>query len=463
MSSIQQIVTVTANTGSSTRRTQPFGYPMIFANFSGGSQLAAYSSIAEVGAVHNVGTAPYIMADVMFGQQNAPSRIYIGRRSTEVAQVVTLTLSADLVSGNTFAATVNGSSISVLYASSHSATLSAIAAAIEALGSVLTCVADAGPRTLVITGDLADTTYGGAVTVTGETITGGASQATITETATTALVNAVTDLNTLANDLGSSADWYAFCTDLRTDSRIQLISSWAASNKRLFAWQSDTAAILDPDSTNDVGYAISAAGDDWSVGLYYGDDTKYKDAAWLASKISADLDNISTTWVYQRLAGSGSYSNLTTAQEAALAAKDVNYYSQLETGAGGTQPGVTGSGRFIDERVGLDWLKRRSEEVLAAALVDASNRQSKIPHTPSGRSLLAGVALGVLQKGVRTGFLTDEPLENADGSVTDRKPRVEVVTPSSADLTARRVSLNGFGYLAGAIHEIQLYAITLEV
>ena len=462
MSSIQQIVTVTANTGSQTRRTQPFGYPMIFANFSGGSQLAAFSSIAEVAAVHNSGTAPYRMAAAMFAQQNAPSRIYIGRRTTEVAQVVTLTLSADLISGNTFAATVNGSSISVLYASSHSATLSAIAAAIEALGSVLTCVADAGPRTLVITGDLADTTYGGAVTVTGETITGGASQATITEAATTALVNAITDLDTLANDLASSADWYAFCTDLRTDSRIELISTWAATNKRLFVWQSDTAALYDASSTSDVGYNISAAAEDWSVGLYYGDDTVYADCAWLASKISADLENLSTTWVYQRLVGV-TYSNLTTAQETALAAKDVNYYSQLETGAGATQPGVTGSGRFIDERVGLDWLKRRSEEVLAAALVDASNRQSKIPHTPSGRSLLAGVALGVLQKGVRTGFLTDEPLENADGSVTDRKPRVEVVTPSSADLTARRVSLNGFGFLAGAIHEIQLYAITLEV
>ena len=464
MSSINQIVNTTVATGSAGTPRAGFSAPLLFALFAGGTQLKAYTSLAEVAADHATSSAPYKMAQRLLGDPTfKPSTFYIGRRSTEVAQVVQLTVSADFVSGNSIAMTVNGQAITVPYNTSSAQTLSDLADAIAALDSIETAADTAGPpRIIDVTGETDDPDYGGGVTITGAVVTGGASQPTITQAETTALVNAVTDLQTLSADLALSSRWYAFCSDLRTDTRIQLIADWAASSQRLYVWQSNTAALYDPDDSTDVGSVISTAANDRAVGLYYSDDAVYADAAWLGRQIAIDVDNQTTIWRYVRLQRV-TYDNLTGAQEAALEAKSVNYYSQLETSRGAVQAGVTGAGNPVDQRVGLDWLRRRSTEDLVRAIVSATERGSKIPHTPSGYSALAGVALARLRQGVRTGFLTDEPLIQDDGSVVDRTPRVEVTAPTSDDRAARRISMTAYGWLAGAIEEIQLYAVTLEV
>lgn len=88
--------------------------------------------------------------------------------------------SADLITGNTVNFTVNGVAITpVVYATSHLATMQAIANAIAAIPSVSSAVVGgASDRTITIISN-----PGTATAVTVATVTGGASQATITTTA----------------------------------------------------------------------------------------------------------------------------------------------------------------------------------------------------------------------------------------------------------------------------------------
>lgn len=87
--------------------------------------------------------------------------------------------SADLITGNTVNATVNGVAITpVVYATSHLATMQAVANAIDAIPSVSSAtVGGANNRTITIISNV-----GTATTVSVFTVTGGASQATVTTT-----------------------------------------------------------------------------------------------------------------------------------------------------------------------------------------------------------------------------------------------------------------------------------------
>jgi hypothetical protein len=92
-----------------------------------------------------------------------------------------LVLDANLVTGNTFAFTLNGEAVSVLFATSHLATMNAVAAAVEALtgASYDATVGGAGNRTLTVVASNV------AVDAASISITGGASQAGVVETRST--------------------------------------------------------------------------------------------------------------------------------------------------------------------------------------------------------------------------------------------------------------------------------------
>lgn len=91
-----------------------------------------------------------------------------------VREVTTVTFSADLVTSNSVTITVDGTALSpVVFATSHDATMAAIATAIQATAGVLT--ATASGRVITVTGANA----GDPFTLTSSAVTGGASQATV--------------------------------------------------------------------------------------------------------------------------------------------------------------------------------------------------------------------------------------------------------------------------------------------
>ena len=96
-----------------------------------------------------------------------------------VREVSTITLDADLVTSNSVVVTINGTALSaVVYATSHDATMAAIATAIQANADVLT--ATSSGRVITVTGANAGDPFTLAMT-----ITSGASQANVTIAETT--------------------------------------------------------------------------------------------------------------------------------------------------------------------------------------------------------------------------------------------------------------------------------------
>lgn len=99
-------------------------------------------------------------------------------------QIQDLVFSAALITGNVTNGDVNGAAITpITYATSNAATLTAIAAAIQAHPDVETAVSD-GTDTITVTG-VTDK----EVALTNFVVTGGASQATVSVTETQALTN----------------------------------------------------------------------------------------------------------------------------------------------------------------------------------------------------------------------------------------------------------------------------------
>ena len=127
--------------------------------------------------------------------------------------------SADLITGNIVNMTVNGVAITpVTYATSHLATMQAIANEIQAIASISSAVVGGvGDRTITIISNV-----GTATAVTVGTVTGGVSQATITTTASQSgtffgvvqavynkMNNWIPDIgNNLTRSSGTSAPYY---------------------------------------------------------------------------------------------------------------------------------------------------------------------------------------------------------------------------------------------------------------
>jgi hypothetical protein len=88
------------------------------------------------------------------------------------------------------------------------------------------------------------------------------------------------------------------------------------------------------------------------------------------------------------------------------------------------------------------------------AFIRASSVNDKIPMNDDGIQLLAGTALGVLDRLVRAGHYLDD----ASSSLTDRRtPYVDAPTfasLSAAQRAARRITLSGEAVFAGAVESI---------
>ena len=198
--------------------------------FAAGTVKGVYGSLEEVVDDFAVGTEPYEFATAAFSQDNGFSKLKIGVKGVsqswtaaytaltnadadfyavaiesrdyfEIVEVSTavqaagkmfmgvtadvdagnpatiggrMIFSADFVASNSIAMTINGTPISpVTYATSHAATFAALVTAIEGALTGESVTADAVARTIVITSPT-------AFTITGITVTGGATQAAAT-------------------------------------------------------------------------------------------------------------------------------------------------------------------------------------------------------------------------------------------------------------------------------------------
>jgi len=398
--------------------------------------------------------------------------------------VVTLTMSADLITGNSFSCKVNGITVGpVAFATDNDTTMAAIAAALEATDDILTAVVSGTPpnkHVITCTGY-----WYTPVSITEALVTGGATQATcaVLKTAETDRIRYYTSLAAVVADgfvagdpeytaalqfFGQSpapsqiaiinkrpsaetwvealADtitrsngnlWYGLVAETRTKADVKLIAAWANTNHKLFGSFTSDSAVLGTGST-DLAAELQALGNDHAFAGYQGladglTHDEYPEAAWLGAMLPNTVGSVQ--WAYKTLEGVTA-DDLTTTQLTNAFAKNAAVYVPV----GGTYitlEGKVASGEWIDVIMGADWLEARLREEIFLVLLNAK----KVPFTDKGLAIIECAIRKVLDLSVKNSILESY-------TVTSLK---------SADYTSNQKAqrnANGFsftGILAGAI------------
>lgn len=176
-------IKITSGGGSSSGDSLVYSLEVLSSGITAGEALSASDAVCL--AVHN-GTGSNVYRVFKADADNGARRGFIGFAKSAVTvtpQITTYTISAAYVTGNTIPFSVNGRDYSVSYASSSDATLQALATAIEADPDILTAtvIIEGGNQTGTDDRIVQITSVGGlSLNISGTTITGGASQPTVT-------------------------------------------------------------------------------------------------------------------------------------------------------------------------------------------------------------------------------------------------------------------------------------------
>ncbi len=407
------------------------------------ARIRFYASLVEV-AVDYAETDPeYIAASECFAQPIAPSSVAIGRKNSALVDVVTITLDATLVTDNVFGADINGVALAgagLTWNSDESTTMTAIAAVIQALTSVTTCVAsDVGTvgfkNTLTITG-----ASGFNIIVTDEAITLGASQATLI----VARIDGESYTQALAKIVEESDDWYALAIESRTDANILLVAAWIETQKKLFGLASSDTDILGTGSA-DIAGQLETLNYDRTLSMFNElAATIDPEFAWFGKMLPTDPG--SATWMFKTLTGIVA-TTLTSAQRTNALAKNCNIYHEVG-GVDMTEEGKVASGEYIDIIRGIDWLQARMMEKIFGHLVNSP----KIPFIDAGIAVIEADVRAILDLGIARGLIA-------------LTPAYTVTVPLAADVSsANKIARNlpdiiFQATLAGAIHHVGIAGI----
>lgn len=379
----------------------------------------------------------YKAAAALFAQTPCPTRIAIGRQTASVAKIMTITLSADLITANSFIVSVNGTPISAtVYATSMEATMGVIAAKIAALTGVASAVVSSTPfRVITVTA-----TLGYALTLTAGAVTLGASQATVTlatSTAGTVVTDELTAINT------ESSEWYHLIMTSRAVGDVLAAAAWTESNGKAFGTTTSDVACKAA-TTTDIGAQLNALNYARTYWIWHETPTSYPEAA-LAGRV-LPLDPGTETWMFKNLSGITA-SNLTATEVTNLKAKNGNYYITTAN-IDHTEGGMMASGRYIDQTRFVDWIHSQMQEAIYGTMINAD----KIPYTDPGAAIIGAQVRSTLQEGVRVGGLA------ADPAFTVTIPKVSTVNVNQKAI--RNLPGVTFGAtLAGAIHKVTIAGV----
>jgi hypothetical protein len=380
-----------------------------------GDRLRLYNDITEVGADFQTTDEEYKLAQLYFGQSPKPEELMIGRRLTS-AYAGTLKSglrSATLgdytaITNGGFDITVNGTLLQVFGLDLHLVTVMAdVAAAVQtklaaALAST-TCVDD-GTHFLVAS----PTTGVNSVVSYASAPTGGSSPVdvsgllglTVDKSAVrlsgAAAEDVTASLNALARVDGS---WYGFhLTKEVTDDDKKAASLWAEGTTKFHFCTSGDAPILDATATTDLASYLKGQSYTHTL-LQYSSTNDYAAASAMARGLQVNFEQINSTIVLMFKQEPGvSPENLTATQYSTLDTKKVNYLATVSNGFIMLFNGVTPSGRFFDEVMGLDWFKADMANEVFTALTTSP---TKVPQTDKGVEVLLQAASVTCQTAVR--------------------------------------------------------------
>jgi len=365
---------------------QGFGLVLLLGpNNSTGPLIQAFSGAQAAVAAQVANNITIAQRDALtraFSQAIKPRTILVCRRPADVAQVTDFLIVSSTAGNYTIALAGTPFTLTVI-AQTAAQIATALAALIDA--SPLYDAAVVTATTVRVTASTAGGEFGSATV---------SPALNITTTVSTSAVNVGTALDAARNERD---DFYGVCLDSRTDLDNGRLAEWAELNLRLAGAQTSSAAV-------------KGVGADWTtvhatnpyllVG-FRASDASYAMFAWLTYTLSCNLDRQTTQWSLKTISGEIA-DVLTDTEKGNLRAKNVNYYLTLK-GVPCWREGKTRRGQYADQRTTLDWTLARSKEALATLLLNASNRNEKIPFDDEGIATCQAVVFSVLLQGEAAG------------------------------------------------------------
>ena len=284
----------------------------------------------------------------MLAQTPKADYCWIIERSAEVATVKTITFSGAHSSGHGGTFVINGQSGSWAYATSNAATLTALAAAIQALDGIATAASD-GTSVITVTGD-ASWNLDISVSTTGTT-------------PPTAAVATSTAGNHAGNDVAAALAeeatnlWYGIATADTDTGAILSVAAAIAGNEKYFSYQTNEAGAKSSGDTTNVGSYMYAKNYRDTLGFWKADTTEFASCAALAKYLAYAPGTIALAGM--TLAGV-TVDTLTASEVTTLKARGLNTYrafSPTDSAFNWVRDGIRADGKRAEATRNLDYMQ----------------------------------------------------------------------------------------------------------
>lgn len=259
-------------------------------------------------------------------------------------------------------------------------------------------------------------------------------------------------------------NWYGLTIADKDDLTAENITDIAAAIQasgvsRIFAVTSADTGIIDSASSTDIASTLKKAGCSRTF-IQYSTTSKYAALSAFARAFTVNFtgSNTTITLKFKREPGVA-YETLSSAEAAAVDAKNANVYVYYANDTAILQQGVMANGDFFDERHGLDWLQNYVQTNYFNLLYTSS---TKIPQTDAGGTrLLANVEQSMEQAEknglIAPGIWNGGPIGELSSGDTLTKGYYCYITPmadqAQADREKRKAPLMQVACkLAGAVH-----------
>ena len=433
MTSLNDIINIQISKSTQTVSAAGFGVPMILGAkagtvFTAGEYVRKYTDIADLLTDGFLSTdKEYKIAAALMGQSKRPSSFMVGVHTTPTKEVLKLTFTGTLSSGSV-SVVINGTTYTQAYATSEAATMGALATAIEADSHLDTCTFATG--VLTITSDA-----GEGINFGGVPSKGNYSAVAFSRTAQTSTIE-----SDVANIDQQMADYYAVLLASSSYDDIIAAAELFETQKRIFGFDEISKYALTTAETLTASQKVFSLSLEHTASIYNPVRTEYKAAAWFGRVLPEAAG--SENWAYKTLAGCAVY-KLTTTEEAALAAKNVNRYFAIG-GLPSTVFGQMANGQYLDIIRGEHWLTSRIQERIYSRL-----HSDVIPFTDKGIAIVENDVYSILKNGVTQGLIAD------DGKISVSAPLLADI--STTDKGNRNLpDVKFYGTLQGRINKVSI-------
>lgn len=428
MSKLDQIVNVQVTRQTQMPTQAGFGIPLILgpaATFPQ-TEIRRYTDLDGVKADFQTSDAEYVMASKLFSQSPRPEEIKIGKTSTAVAQVVTITPDVTAQEETEYTVTLDGQE--------YSFTSDATPTAAEVVTGLIAAInADAdnkalatGTTTLILTAKVAGVSFTYAV---------GAKLAAVLTTPS----NGIAD--DIAKAMEVDSNFYFLLTTSSNAAVIEQAADYVETLKRMYLFLTADADVR-TNATTDIVSKLKAKSLFRSAVFYTKDYIADRgDAGWVGRV--APTTPGSENWANMVLSGITA-DKYTSTEEGYLDGKNANYYETI-AGLNVTQNGQVVGGEYIDIIRLIDWVVARMQEAIFANIVNLD----KLPFTDAGLAIIQTAMKAVLDQAVANGGIASAQ----DYTITIPKAK----DIPAADKAARRVTGIKFSFVAaGAVNKVRI-------